>query len=104
MNDSCRHIVSARGWGPDFSAKDFVELAVKHGVVSSELAREIIMAIRLGSIIVYRYLGINYEELYRGVQKLTTLARDFEREVVSFLRKVLGISRVSYLGVLLYSL
>jgi len=86
MVDVCRHVASAKGWGPAFSARDFVERCVERGVLSAEVGREVARAIALGNIIVHRYLDVDYERLYAEARGLARLAREFERQVVEFVR------------------
>jgi len=86
--DLARHIASSMGWGPCFTAKDYVNKLAEHGVIPEELTGEIIKRIRLGNIIVH--LDVDYDELYNDASKLIAITEELERCVVGFLRRYGG--------------
>ena len=86
--DICRHIVSSMGWGPALSYSEFVELCHKHNVIDKKLKEEIIREIRLRNIIIHRYLEIDYRKLYEESEKLEGIVKEFERQILSFIRKL----------------
>jgi len=88
--DVARHMVSSMGWGPCFTAKDYVDKLSEHGVIPEELASELIKRIGLKNIIVHRYLDVDYDELYNDASKLIAVAEEFERCVVRFLGRYKG--------------
>ncbi len=85
-----RHIVSVMGWGPCFSASEYIDKLSQHGAIPRELAENITKRIKLRNIIVHRYLEVDYDMLYRDTYKLIELAREFEKHIVEFLKKILG--------------
>ena len=85
--DVCRHIASAKGWGPAYSSRDFIHECSKHNVIPQRLAKELADCIRLRNIIIHRYLDIDYEQLYKEAERLTRLAKSFEKHLVEFLRR-----------------
>ena len=86
--DICRHIVSSMGWGPALSYSEFVELCHEHNVIDKKLKEEIIREIRLRNIIIHRYLEIDYRKLYEESEKLEGIVKEFERQILSFIRKL----------------
>ncbi len=86
--DVCRHIVSAKGWGPAFRATDFIQRCCEQGVTGSEVCRYFINAIKLRNIIVHRYLEIDYDKLYEESRKLIHYAKEFERQITNYLRNI----------------
>jgi len=91
--DVARHLVSSMGWGPCFTARDYIVELAERGVIPRELAEELVKRIRLRNIIVHRYLDVDYEELYSDAPKLIAAAEEFERCVVRFLRGLEGEGR-----------
>ncbi len=93
-----RHIVSAMGWGPCFTASEYIyseyiyRLA-QHSVIPKELADEIAKRIRLRNIIVHRYLEVDYDELYNDAHRLVEIAKSFEKHVVEFIKKMVKETR-----------
>ncbi|UNQ74396.1 type VII toxin-antitoxin system HepT family RNase toxin [Infirmifilum sp. NZ] len=85
--DVARHVASSMGWGPCFTAKDYVEKLAEHGVIPEELASELIKRIRLRNIIIHRYLDVDYDELYSDAPRLIAAAEEFERHIARFLRR-----------------
>lgn len=85
--DICRHIVSAKSWGPSFTARGFVEKCREHGVIDSEISHRIIESLKLRNIIVHRYIEVDYDRLYAEAKRLVELARDFERRLTEFLKR-----------------
>ncbi|MCE4613578.1 MAG: DUF86 domain-containing protein [Desulfurococcales archaeon] len=85
--DVARHIVSSMGWGPCFTAQEYVEKLAERGVIHRELADEIARRVRIRNIIIQRYLDVDHEHLYRDAAKLIELAAEFERHVVDFIRR-----------------
>jgi len=85
--DISRHIVSVMGWGPCFTASEYVSRLAQHNVIPRELADEVVKRVRLRNIIIHRYLDIDYEELYNDAQKLIGLTKEYEKYVAIFLRK-----------------
>jgi len=91
MVDVCRHVVSAKGWSPAYSSREYVEECARRGVVSRDLGQEIVRAIGLRNIIIHRYLEVDYSRLYREAVKLAALAREFEKQLVQFIRREVGL-------------
>jgi uncharacterized protein YutE (UPF0331/DUF86 family) len=85
--DICKQIVSAKGWGPVYTSRGFIEECGKHGVVGEDIARELSRSIRLRNIIVHRYLNIDYKKLYIEAKKLINMVREFEKQLVQYLKK-----------------
>ena len=86
----CRHIISAKGWDPAYTVKDFIEKCCEKGIINKELFYKFVNFIRLRNIIVHRYLEINYNELYQKTIDLINSVKKFEEEIIQFLRKELG--------------
>ncbi|MCL7383757.1 MAG: DUF86 domain-containing protein [Thaumarchaeota archaeon] len=93
--DICRHLASVKGWRTAGVAKDYIMECVKHGVVDASLAEQLTHHIALRSIIIHRYLAIDYEKLYEEALKLTKHARDFERYLQEFISKESGYTILS---------
>ena len=76
------------GWGPALSYSEFVELCHEHNIIDKKLKEEIIREIRLRNIIIHRYLEIDYRKLYEESEKLEVIVKEFERQILSFIRKL----------------
>ena len=85
--DTCRHIVSAKGWGPAYQASDFIKKCYEHSVINSEIHNYFTKAIKLRNVIVHRYLDIDYDVLYEEAKKLINNAKEFEKQIVNYLKK-----------------
>lgn len=85
--DTCRHVVSAKGWGPAYTSRDFVLKCGERGVIEPNLSKTLVDMIVIRNIIVRRYLEVDYTRLYAEGERLMKLAEDFEKQIVSFLRK-----------------
>jgi uncharacterized protein YutE (UPF0331/DUF86 family)/predicted nucleotidyltransferase len=85
--DVCRHTVSSKGWGPAETYKDYIELVAEHSMTPRGFAEKFKKFIEWRNVLFHRYLEINYQKLYRDAQDLTTLASQFERHVIEFLRQ-----------------
>lgn len=87
--DVCRHIVSVKGWGPAETYKDYLRLAAEHSITSHDFTQTFIKYIEWRNVLAHRYLEINYQKLYTDAQDLTSLAKQFERHVIQFLKQEL---------------
>ena len=83
----CRHIVSTKGWGTACTSKDFISKCIEHGVIPKVLGEKLIRHIAMRSIIVHRYLDIDYKKLYIEARELAIITREFEKNITNFLRK-----------------
>jgi len=93
MIDAARQIVSAMGWGPCFTASEYVERLAEHSVIPEGLAGEVIRRIRLRNIIIHRYLDVDYDELCNDIHKLVEIAGEYERRIADFLKRQMGRDR-----------
>lgn len=87
MLDTCRHIVSAKGWGPAYTYADHVEKMKEEGGLPEEVGSKLIAFISIRNIIVHRYLDVDYEELYIKSKELAELSEKFETCVTDLLKK-----------------
>ncbi|RLE57227.1 MAG: hypothetical protein DRJ40_02630 [Thermoprotei archaeon] len=85
--DTARHIVSVKGWGPAETYRDYIEILHKQGIISPELAQELYKFITWRNILVHRYIEINYSKLYEDSKKLTTIVREFEKQIIKLKEK-----------------
>ena len=85
--DSCRHIVSVKGWGPAETYKDYLRLVAEHSITSHDFAEAFTKYIEWRNVLVHRYLETNYKKLYTDAQDLDSLAKQFERHVIRFLKQ-----------------
>ncbi|MEM0481364.1 MAG: HepT-like ribonuclease domain-containing protein [Nitrososphaerota archaeon] len=87
LTDVCRHIASAKGWGPALSYADYMRLCTEHGVISPELGNELAKAITLRNIIVHRYLEVDYAKLYEEAERLKQIVQKFEAQVRDYIKR-----------------
>ena len=90
LTDVCRHIMSVKGWRPALSYADYVKLCAGHSVISQELRNELTKAIRLGNIIVHRYLEVDYAKLYEEAERLKKIVQEFKAQVRLHQKKPVG--------------
>jgi len=86
--DVCRHITSSMGWGPALSYYDFIDLCFKHKVIDEGLKENVVRDVLLRNIIIHRYLEVDYRKLYEESAKLEGIVKEFEKQVLSFIRKL----------------
>ncbi|MGC9346101.1 MAG: HepT-like ribonuclease domain-containing protein [Candidatus Bathyarchaeales archaeon] len=86
--DVCRHITSSMGWGPALSYSDFIDLCFEHKVIDEWLKENVVRDVRLRNIIIHRYLEVDYRKLYEESAKLEGIVKEFEKQVLSFIRKL----------------
>jgi len=84
--DIARHIVSSKGWSPCFTASECIKRLSEKKAIPEDLAEELVRRIKTRSILIHRYLEVDYEELFIDALKLVDLARRFEKHIVEFLR------------------
>ncbi len=87
MIDVCRHISSAKGWLREYTAREAIRQCGIHGVIGERLCEELLKMMVLRNIIVHRYLDIDYQELYGQTKRLIALAREFEKNIIEYLRR-----------------
>jgi len=80
--DVARHIVSVKGWGPAETYRDYIEILYKQGIISSKLAEELYKFTAWRNILVHRYIEIDYSKLYEDSKKLSSIVREFEKQII----------------------
>lgn len=83
----CRHVVSAKGWGPAETYLDYLRLMAEHGAIPQNLADSLKRYVAWRNVITHRYLEIDHRELYEDSKELKRLTRWFERQVTKLLRE-----------------
>jgi len=76
------------GWGPCFTASECFKRIAEKNVIPEQLVKELIKRMKVRNIIIHRYLGVDYEELYKDTHKLISLTQEFEEHIVKFLRNL----------------
>jgi uncharacterized protein YutE (UPF0331/DUF86 family)/predicted nucleotidyltransferase len=87
MLDVCRHIVSAKGWGPAYVYADYIERMKEKGVLTEEMSSKLVRFIAIRNIIVHRYLDVDYGGLYSEAMELERSGREFEVRIANLLKQ-----------------
>lgn len=87
MLDVCRHVVSAKGWGPAYTYADYVERMKEKGALPEQVSSKLIAFIGIRNIIVHRYLDVDYGKLYAETEELERLEKEFEVCIVNLLKE-----------------
>ena len=85
--DTCRHLVSAKGWGPVETYKDYAGQMAEHGVLSRDMVERFKKHVDWRNVLVHRYLKIDHEKLYKDAGELVSLSKEFEISISRFLGK-----------------
>ncbi len=91
MVDLLRHIVAGLNLGVAMYYRDYVDFAVKGGVISSDVAEQLRRFIPIRHALVRRYRSLDYEKLWGEAPKLVQLANQLVSEVREFLKRRLGL-------------
>ncbi len=91
MVDLLRHIVAGLNLGVAMYYRDYVDFAVKGGVISSDVAEQLRRFIPIRHALVHRYRSLDYEKLWGEAPKLVQLANQLVSEVREFLKRRLGL-------------
>ena len=87
MLDICRHIVSAKGWGPAYTYTDYIERMKERGALAERISTKLVRFIAIRNIVVHRYLEVDYGELYSESGELEKLGKEFEVCIANLLKK-----------------
>lgn len=83
MLDVCRHVVSAKGWGPAYTHADCVERLRERGGLPERVSSKLLEFIGIRNVIIHRYLEVDYSQLR---SKAEELGEEFERWAVGLLK------------------
>jgi len=85
--DLLRHIIAGLDLGIATYYKDYVEIAERNNVISSQTANKLKMLIPIRHMLVHRYRGLNYEELWKMAGEATKTVKTMINEVKNYLKE-----------------
>ncbi|MFQ6086253.1 MAG: DUF86 domain-containing protein [Candidatus Bathyarchaeia archaeon] len=59
MLDACRHVVSAKGWGPAETYGEYLDLMRERNALSRDVAASMRRYVAWRNILAYRYIGVD---------------------------------------------
>ena len=86
--DICRHVASAEGWRA-YTSREFIEELNKHKIISRDLADRLVRCVKMRSVIIHRYLDVDYSKLYEETEDLIGDLEEFEEAMTKYLREKL---------------
>ncbi|MFQ6086359.1 MAG: HepT-like ribonuclease domain-containing protein [Candidatus Bathyarchaeia archaeon] len=87
MLDACRHVVSAKGWGPAETYGEYLDLMRERNALSRDVAASMRRYVAWRNILAHRYIDVDHGRLYRDAKDLAVLAKEFERQIARFLER-----------------
>ena len=85
--DLLRHVIAGLDLGVVTYYKDYVEIAERAGIISSETANKLKSLIPIRHLLVHRYRRLNYEELWKLAREAVEAARTLVSEAKASLKR-----------------